>query len=609
MKPLDEQIIIGINDSHDASACISVGGKLLCAASEERFRRTKSAGGFPGGAIDACLNFAGIRKCDVDRVALAGTRSVPVNLIGTLSTFSVEDHIRIQEEKRRPFFYDEKFVPLSDLFPDFKPKSDPYYPLDRIPLKETRELSENEKQSVDDTRIDFIADWLGINRNKITKFDHHTCHAYYAYYASPFRNENVTSLTMDAGGDGLYETVNSFDTAGKFRRLSQSHDCIIGPLYSMVTLILAMRPSEEEFKVMGLAPYAREYIKRRTRDTLSSFITLDGIRFSRSSAVRDLYFHTRDLLKAERFDGIAGGLQDFAEEFITRWVAAAIDETGGHKVTYSGGVAQNVKANMMIEQLDDLDSLYIPPASGDESLSVGACWALLEKLSEADQTICQDIEPLDNAYLGPDFEQKGIEEFFEHPNVRGRYFQVEGNAEEIAAEALAANKIIGVCRGRMEFGPRALGNRSILANPGRQDMIDHLNEAVKGRDFWMPFAPSILSEQVQEYLRPTGKAELRFMTHCLRSTPEGQAKIPAGLHPKDRTARVQEVRNADTPEYHRLISRFKDLTGCGAVLNTSLNIHGKPIVNKPSDIANELLAADWVSIDGFLIGDQYFKRA
>jgi carbamoyltransferase len=606
-KPVLDQVILGINDSHDASACLVRGGRILCAVSEERLQRVKSAGGFPANAIKACLDAAGLSPADIDHVALAGTRAVPVNMIGTLSTFTIEDHLKLQEQKRRAKFYENRNVPFAEVFPDFRPKANPHYPLDRLPFKDTAEMSREEKIRVQDLRLGFIADATGVPRERIRRIDHHTCHAYYAYYASPWRNERVTALTLDGGGDGVYDSVNVFGPDGAFERLHASHECLIGKMYSMITLALGMRPNEEEYKVMGLAPYAREHKKKGPREILLDYMTLDGVAFKRNPAIRDLFFHTRDLMRQYRFDGIAGGLQDFAEHFLVRWVKAAVALTGAGKVVFAGGVAQNVKANMLLAALDCVDGFFVPPGAGDESLSIGAAWALMDELAP-DGAHRARVAPMEHGYLGPDFGPADVAAFADHPAVRARYRRLDGEAKQLAAEALARNEIVAVCRGRMEFGPRALGHRSILGNPARAETVEKINHAIKGRDFWMPFAPSVLAEEIDRYLRGIDGAELRFMTCCLESRDAGRAALTAGLHPKDKTARVHAVYKEHAPDYYDIIARFREKSGVGGVLNTSLNIHGKPIVNKPADLAEELLVHDWVDIDGILVGDTFWAK-
>jgi carbamoyltransferase len=600
------KIILGICDTHDASATLVKNGKIICAIAEERVQRVKSVGGYPKGAIQACLDYAGIKMQEVDYVALAGNNAVPVNMLGTLSTFSMEDFVKIQEEVRKPQFYDDRNINISDVFPDYKPKGNPYYSLNDIPLKESKDLSSAERKHIKQYRLNFISKETGVSLDKIHTFDHHSCHAYYAYYASPFRGEKVVVITLDSGGDGIYESISIFDEKNNRKLLHASKNCIIGPIYSMVTLLLRMRPFEHEFKVMGMAPYAKEYTKRRAREIFSSLLQVKGIKFKRDFNLRDFYFHLGDLLKFERFDGIAGGLQDWVENTLKQWFKNIILETKTGKVIYSGGVALNVKANQSITEIDELESLFVPPGCGDESLSIGAVWLLMDKIN-TNGSHRSFIEPLKNGYLGNDFGQRELDDFDRHKVVREKYARLDGSPNELVANAIANNEIVAICRGRMEFGPRSLGHRSLIANPSSQDAVVKINEAIKGRDFWMPFAPSIIAERVEEFVNYNSKADLSYMTFTVNSKENAKKDLVATLHPYDHTLRLQSVSLDMSPDYYNLLKCIEKKTGLPGVLNTSLNIHGKPIVMKPVDIANELLNMSGVELENILVGNRFYR--
>lgn len=602
-----DKIILGINDSHDSSACIVKNGEILCALAEERVQRVKSASGFPKGAVTACLEHCGMELSDIDYVAVAGTWGVPVNLIGLRSSCTIRDYITIQEKVRRPFFYDGRRVTLSEVFPDYVPSNNVYYPLDVFPLKETWELTADEIAALQQARIDHIAEFLQMPAAKIFTLDHHTCHAYYAYYSSGFRGEKVAALTMDGGGDRIYDSVNLFDAEGKFTRIHGSHDCIIGALYKWVTLILGMRPGEHEYKLMGLAPYAKEYTKRASREIFQRFLSLEGIRFSKSPEVKDLYWYAKEALKCERFDGIAAGLQDVVETLLKTWVKNALDETGAERAVFAGGVAMNVKANQQIISQPEIGEFYVPPGAGDESLCLGAAWYLMDILNPAGSHRSH-IRPLPNAYLGPAFSPADFDAFATHPIVSSQFERVQGDPLELTARALINNEIVAVCQDRMEFGPRALGQRSIIANPGSREIIKKINEAVKNRDFWMPFAPSVMAEHLDEYLDNPHKMDLGYMTVCLDSREIARKNILAGLHAYDNTARVHSVDKERSPHYHKLLTAFYERSGIPGVVNTSLNIHGKPIIFKPREIADELLSESFVELNHLLVGDSFFRR-
>ncbi len=566
-------IVVGIQDSHDAAACIMRNGTVLASVAEERLLRIKSAGGFPAKAVEECLRISGLNKSDVDYVAVAGTRAVPVNLLSVASSLRINDYYRIQEKVRYPNFYEGKSISLAEGVGQYKPTHDVHYDRNLIPLKETRELTDTEKSHIAAYRHGFIAQYFNISKDQVIFYDHHMCHALYAMFASPFREDTVCALTMDAGGDGVYDTVNIFDQKGVMRNIHKSHDCLIGPLYTFITLLLGMRPCEHEYKVMGLAPYAKSYLKKSVYDSLADMLLLDGIKFSRNPKYKDIFWAAKEALKTQRFDGIAGGLQDLVEDLLTRWVEAALQKTQACKVVYAGGVALNVKANQKIAKLPALEQLFIPPGCGDESLPMGAAWGLYAQLCR-EQNKPIDIPPMESAYLGSKVAEKDVEHILDMPLIREKFVVVDGDPETQACQALAEGNVLAVCRDSMEFGPRSLGHRSLLADPRRPESVQKINEAIKGRDFWMPFAPSVLKEDAARYLDVPSTIDLRFMTCTVDSTAEGRANLVSCLHPYDGTARPQIVAPTKNSRYYDLIKKFKNLTGVGAVLNTSLNIHG-----------------------------------
>ncbi len=605
MEILDK-FILGINDTHDASAAIVKNGKIICAISEERVQRVKSAGGFPQGAINECLKFAGIKMKDIDYIAVAGKRAVPINMLGLNSSLELKDYIKIQEKMRKPQFYGGEKKSYSDLFPNYKSKGKTYYSLKDIPFKETRELSLKEKRQVKEYRLNFISKKTGKDLSQIFTLDHHLCHIYYGYYASPFRNKKVTAISLDAGGDGVYESISIFNKQSTHKRIFAGHECLLGPIYTMITLILKMKPNEHEFKVMGLAPYAKEYKKRATREFLENILKLKGFKFKRSENLKDLYFYISEKLKHERFDGIAGGLQDWLEKLLSKWVKNILKKTKTNSVIFSGGVALNIKANQVLSNLKSVKNIFVPPGSGDESLSIGACWALMDKL-EKKGIHRKNIFPLKNAYLGNNFSKKDINDFINHPIVKKRYKRIIGDPDKLAAEALLKNEILAICRGRMEFGPRSLGHRSLIANPSSKEMVEKINSSIKGRDFWMPFAPSIIHEKINDCIKNNKKCDFSYMTFTSDSLPKIRKDFIATLHPSDNTMRIQSVKKDMSPSFHRLLSLFNKKSGLPGVLNTSLNIHGKPIIQKPIDIVNELLKVPEISINNIIVDKYFFK--
>ena len=283
-------------------------------------------------------------------------------------------------------------------------------------------------------------------------------------------------------------------------------------------------------------------------------------------------------MEGQRFDAIAYGIQKKCENLLSKWILNGLNKTGIKNVIMSGGVAQNIKANKLISELSELDTLFIPPGPGDESISIGAAYiAYLESMGES-----FDFEFPKSAYFGPSFLDSEIEQSI-NKNINNE-FTVNIVSDNIVADLLAKGDVVArFGDGKMEFGARALGNRSILADPRRPDVIHHINKLVKMRDFWMPFAPSIISDREKDYMINNKNIDARFMAVGFDSTDLAKEHIPAGLHPFDRTARPQIVNKTDNPSYYSLIKEFEKITGVGALMNTSFNIHGEPIVGTPDD--------------------------
>ncbi len=601
--------LVGINDSHDAAACVVRDGRLLAAVAEERPQRVKGMGGFPANAIDTCLEMSGIARDEVDYVVM-GNRSVsPKNLHNVAATLSIDEYISIEENYWYPVLYEGKDPKLAEILPDYRPLGRIHYPLDQIPLAENREVDAAGLAAVQSLRARHTAAFFGIPEEKVVFVDHHTAHAYYGYFAAPRRadRDNMLVMTADAGGDGAYESVGVFEN-GRYRRIHVGHTNLVATIYRYATLLLGMRPNEHEYKLMGLAGYATEYHKRVPREIFTEAMTLEGLAFTRNPAVRDLFIHLRERLKACRFDGIAGGVQDFAEEFLCRWVANAIEATGIRDLVLSGGLALNVRANKRVSEMDVVDSVFVPPGAGDESLPIGACYAFLDRISDGGPGPFAGIEPMAHAYLGPDLQRADIDRLRDHPKVRELYQVRDRATPRDVAEFLKDGAICAVCAGRMEFGPRALGHRSIIADPSRLHSVRKINDAIKKRDFWMPFAPAVRTERLHDYVINEKDIPCSYMTVAFDSTETGKKDLVAGSHAADQTVRVQEVRREASPGFHAIIEAFDRMTGIGGVLNTSLNIHGKPIVMKPVEIAEEILSVDGVELDTMYVGDVLFVR-
>jgi len=362
---------------------------------------------------------------------------------------------------------------------------------------------------------------------------------------------------------------------------------------------MGMKPDEHEYKVMGMAPYAKPAVYQRAYEVFRNTMFVDGLDFKFHERPPDMYFHFRDRLEGARFDGIAGGLQKYTEELLAEWTRNAIRETGIGRVVFAGGVAMNIKAIKEISHLPEVETLFVPPSPGDESLAMGCCYHLCA--SAYDTTPA----PLPTAYLGPDVDQADIERVVAQARSGGAGYTVhEATAREVARR-LASGRVIGRCAGRMEFGARALGNRSILADPRSHLMIRTINEKIKNRDFWMPFAPIMLKDSAHRYIENPKRLPTPFMTVAFDATSQGWPKMMAAIHPADHTARPQFVDASTNPGVTEILQEFEKLTGESVLLNTSFNLHGEPIVGGASDAYRVFGLTD---IDDLVVGQVLISK-
>ena len=604
------RVTLGINDSHDGSAAIFVGSDLVFAIAEERCQRVKAVGGFPLNAVNECLKFVGTSASEVDDVVVAGTRAVPLNMLGTLSTFRLADYLKIQERIRKPLYETGLSESYDSVFPDFQSKGDSFYDKRALPFKTFAGMSNDERAQVACYRGDFISKFFERSTDEITFVDHHDAHAYYGLYSSPFRSD-TTVLTVDAGGDGNYYSLRTVGADGEWNKISTGSEVILGPIYSLTTLLLRLKPHEHEFKVMGLAPYAKAHSITEAKKFFHSIMQVSGVNVSVNEDVRDFYTYLEKGLRLERFDVIAGALQSWLEEFMQSWIGNVVESTATSNLVLSGGVALNVKANQaLVESLPNIN-IFVPPGAGDESLSIGACHKVIESRTLGCKNglhVSNEIDSLNSAFLGDDVKKIDIDDFENHESIVKDFEFVKGDPDKLAASALSAGELVAVCRGRMEFGPRALGHRSLFANPFAKGTKELINDSVKNRDFWMPFAPAVLEEDLHLYAKAEEGVDYSFMTFTAASKPLAADHLPSALHPADLSLRVQSVSKIHNPSTHRLISEFKKQTNVGALLNTSLNYHGKPIVRKPVDVVNEMLTHENIKLFFMIIEDRFYAH-
>jgi carbamoyltransferase len=538
---------VGIHDGHNAAAALVRGGRIELALQEERLTRVKNQGDAPARAARQALALAG----PAPRVALNG------------------------------LYMSYGQWPRETVAGDYRRSGGALARL-KQPLKGTfiDALYQRRRSAERAGRLSA----LGIGREQLAPVEHHLAHAAAAYYTAPRRDLPLLVLTCDGSGDRLSATV-SVGRNGRLARLAEvsEHDSI-GRLYAMITAHLGMLPLEHEYKVMGLAPYAAGSSgARAVAQALGGLFEFPkgSLGWRRRAGVPSMYaaggFLSR-LLAGQRFDRIAAGAQMFLEDMLTRWVRICIRETGIPRLACAGGVFMNVKANLAILELDEVEEMWAPPSCGDEANSIGAaCW----EAARAGQSIA----PLGPVYYGEaitDEDAEGALAAARNAGARLR-FEWTHQIERRAAQALADGRIVARAAGPVEFGARALGNRSILARADRPEVVRRINEAIKNRDFWMPFAPSVLAHRAGRYYLKPKPIDSPYMMFAFHTRPAARAALAAAQHPYDYTARAHEVFESHNPSYFRLLEEYEAITGEAALLNTSFNLHGEPIVHRARD--------------------------
>ena len=555
---------LGISTSHNATVALVRDGAVVFCQGEERIVRTKNVAGFPKATLE--------------------------HIYRTLASPAAIASCAFSQRSERSYQFLKHFNFESVRY-------DPGFSLAQIDRWDTDRAgaeAESEgltppitEQSHGDARAE-IARATQVAADRLVFMDHHESHMYSVLPFLPADGrDDWLILTLDGQGDGIAATASVYRD-GRFERLASADDTSsLGAIYWLVTGMLGFRMNEHEYKIMGLAPYSRPEHHARLVDGLSALLWVDDQGAWRRSfgSLAELRYRLKPLVFMNRFDAVAGALQDYTERMIVRWVSHWIDRTGIRRVACAGGVFMNVKANQRIEALADVERMVLVPSAGDESTAIGA--AVFGSLSHEPD---RPIAPLSHLYLGWSFGEAALREAIARSG-RAHQLDIETppDINRAVAELLAADRIVARFGEPMEFGARALGNRSILANPGNPANLDLLNSAIKDRDFWMPFAPTVLDTDAPRYLATPGKTDRAAMMIAADVTPEARARLAAAIHRADGTARPQVLTRAANPGYYDLILAFKALTGIGAVLNTSFNLHGEPIVGSPGDAIDTLL--------------------
>jgi carbamoyltransferase len=566
-------IVLGINDGHDAGAALVKNGLVIAAVQEERLNNIKHFAGIPERSM---LEVFRISKVDPSEVNLICLVSFDPPGIENLDSFSAKALMGLS-----PLLHSDIYIKY---YTNYKRKNRTF------------------------VHLKHIFERLKLLDTETTIIEHQTAHAACAYRTSPWdyndKDGSILVITADGSGDGLSSTVN-IGRNGHIQRIefSSYYDSVGNAFYTEITRFLGLKPWDHEYKVMGLAPYGksehcieemRKIIRIDPHNPLRFQNTLGAIK---SSTIQR---RLRKLLLNQRFDNIAAAAQQHFEDLMKKWIQNAIKSSCIHKVACAGGLFLNVKANKILADLEEVDDIFFHPAPDDEGTPVGAA---LQGYYEycIREGVSPEHTPFAEIYYGPSYSNDEIKEILvADSNKNGKKWKYDyyDDIDGTTGELLVKGNILARCSGAAEWGPRALGNRSIMADPRDTRIVHKINFAIKQRDFWMPFAPSMLDERKADYLVEPEYAP--YMIMAFDSTLEGGDKIPATIHPFDRTCRPQTVRREWNQNYYRIIKTFESYTAVGAILNTSFNLHGYPMVGTP-------LTALWTlqnsKLDGLVIGN------
>lgn len=544
---------------HDAAAALIIDGRIIAACEEERFTRKKHDSSFPKNSIEFCLKQAELNYKDLDYIV----------------------------------FYEKPFKKLHRILIS----SLSTYPKSYTMFREAMRVWLTQKLWIKQEIISFFA----ISPEKILFSEHHLSHAAGAFFPSPYEESAI--LTVDGVGEWTTASLGM----GKKNKIKMFQELdfpqSLGLLYSAFTAFLGFEVNEGEWKVMGLAPYGKpkyvDKIWKVVRKHPDGSFTLDFSYFSFQHSDNTTYsnkfidlFGTpikpeKSYIVSQKAADIASSIQVVIEELLLGMLTHLKNQTKTENLCLSGGVALNSVANYKLLTNGPFKNIYIQPSPGDSGAAIGAALYVYHHVLNNKKRYV-----LDNAYLGEEFKNINIEEFLQDNDIKFQKL-VDEKLVDYVSQQIIKGRVIGWMQDRAEWGPRALGNRSILADPRNPKMKDIINAKVKFREAFRPFAPSVLAEYAHEIfdlsqlthnLQPItyNHFPLRFMLYVVPVKKEWRKKIPAITH-EDGTARPQLVYKKSNPLYHKLISAFYKKTGVPLLLNTSFNLRGEPIVNSPID--------------------------
>jgi len=575
--------VFSFSDGHDSSAALIRNGKVLAALQEERPKNIKHYDGIPEFSMREVFKIANIHPSEVDLIAI--TNLVRVHSPSSRKIQAAPGMPKESQLGARVWFalHALGYVPFvsSHTFAKMYVKI----------LHNFREMRQTRK----------VLDGLGLLDKETVFIEHQLSHASAAYRSCPWSYDEPTVVfTADGAGDGLSSTV-SISEKGEIRRVasSTSYDSLGNTFYGAITVYLGLRAWQDEYKTMGLAPYGNpKYCINAMR------------RIIRINPKKPLEFENKispfiqsklqSMLSRQRFDNIAAAAQQHLEDLLVAWVKNAIKKLGVRRIVCSGGVFLNVKANKRIMEIPEVEEMFVYPAAGDDGTAIGAGLQAYFKYCKREGFRPQKV-PITDLYYGPSFSDEQIEQTLRESGwiKKAEYHKA---IDSFVGESVASGKIVARFSGRLEFGPRALGNRSILADARDLKTVGRINFAIKQRDFWMPFAATIIEERAQDYLVNPRSSPYMIMAF---NTTMRRDEIVAGIHPFDKTCRPQTLNKEWNPEYRAVLDAFNEKTGVGALLNTSFNIHGYPIVCTPKQA---LWAFENAQLDGLALGNYFLTK-
>ena len=579
---------------HDSAACIIENGEIIAAAQEERFTRKKHDAGFPHNAINYCLKEANITADKIDKVVFY----------------------------EKPFI---KFERLLETYLAFAPKGFTSF-AKAMPLWIKDKLFQ--KQSL----VRELKSVLCKNINwsdRLLFSEHHISHAASAFFPSPYKRAAVLTL------DGVGEWTTSSLAVGNGRSLKVIKEVhfphSLGLLYSAFTYYLGFKVNSGEYKVMGLAPYGEPRYVDLIRENLISVkddgsfqLNMGYFDYPTGLTMTSKKFHKLfggpprrpETQLTQREMDLAASVQKVTEDIVLKIAKEAARETGEKNLCLAGGVALNCVANGILSQEKIFDNIWIQPAAGDAGGALGAALCVWHLFNNGERKISLAGDRMKGAFLGPEFSEK---EIVDDLDACGAIYEKLSETKLISevVNALVNKKAIGWMQGRMEFGPRALGGRSIIADPRSPHMQKQLNLKVKYRESFRPFAPSVLREDVGQWFEHASESPYMLIVANVKKDKRRsmtsfekrlfgidklnvpRSSVPAVTH-VDYSARIQTVDSNTNPRFHALISKFKEKTGCPLIVNTSFNVRGEPIICTPKDAFKCFMGTE---LDILVVGD------